>query len=248
MTGTPAFSQFNFDSIRVCHNKENELLYLSVGQYEIDLQKGKLQSFQLKSGSILYREPDRLFILHHSYASDTLSIQLVHAGVWFTTKDTSILINKLPALNHPLSMDGASHVFVQLAAYGFWLDFYNGTLNKITCPIDRRSLIIKPHSFRNVFDFWDFMIEGTGPEKDVLVMGYALNAPQFITIEDYRSKVGFRLFSNKKNGIYDVLTGLRMFDENNFGSDTHYQFKYSQRGKMKKSSRRFGYACIVNSL
>jgi hypothetical protein len=238
------YAQSNFDSVQICHNKENQIRKLSLGKYHAELENGKLISFSSDDGYVHYDEIKRMFVLKHFDNPDSLKIQLTNKGIVFSRKDSSFTVKDVADTNLVVNkVPGGDHEFFQFGTIGFWMFFNNGIISRITCPFSNKALTIVVKEFPNHNLSWDFSVDGSKTDKSNLIMSYGELNAEFLTIDDFSNKIGVRLFSDRQNGVYNWLEGLIVTSIMGSRSDPNYVLRYSKKGIRRQEKTMFNLTC-----
>lgn len=83
MAGLTSFSQYRYDSIRLCHTKSDEIRSVELAAYKATFTKGRLDRIISGNGSIQYDAPGKIFKLRDLTEMDSLELQLF----WRRAKD-----------------------------------------------------------------------------------------------------------------------------------------------------------------
>ncbi len=66
-------------------------------------------------------------------------------------------------------------------------------------------------------------------------MAYSFNNPYSLTIHNDKDGIGIRLLAKKKNGVFTLLQGIRIYGNNSFESDDSYKLQYTNSGRIKRT-------------
>lgn len=227
-----SLSQHDFDSIKICHAK-GELKDITIGEYEVQLTEGHLSILSSKDGAISYETKNKLFIVKNLIKGSSLKLQLANEGIIITTRDTSFLLNSPKSIYlTPLVEDGNIEALFSIDDFSFSLEFKNNRLNKISLPTTGKYISINLEQIQGSY-IWDFFIEST---RNKVLLTYSFNNPYSLSIFDDKDKVGIRLLTTKKNGLFTLLQGIKVYGKNSFESDKSYKLQYTNSGKLKKNS------------
>lgn len=223
-----AMSQFNFDSIKICHAANKELKQIIVKEYIVTLQKGQLSSFYSQDGIVKYDENNRMLSLKGWIMNkpDSLSIQLTPNGVRFSTASKTTTIHTITST----AIDTST--VVNMGSFSFSVLFSRGYFERTWLSFGNKFVIIRIHKDSQGYN-WDISTE-TNTNENVLLFAQSLGKPHFLVLHDDLNKVGIRLFSEKQNGVFNVLQGLKKVTEDKYGSDTDYKLRY-KNGILRKS-------------
>lgn len=237
-----AVSQYNFDSIKICHAKSGELKDISVGEYEVKINGGQLLSLSSIDEAIKYEAGGKLFTIKNLSNGNYLKLQLSNEGVIISTKDTSFLLHSPQSLGLA-SSNGTNDVqaVYSISHFSFSLEFKNNKVSKIYLPTPGRYIAFSLVQVQGVYT-WDFGIESTNHVNKVLLT-YVFNKPYLLSIHDDKNKVGVRLLAKKKNGFFSDLVGQRIYENNSFASDASYRLQYTSDGRLKKKTSNFSLVC-----
>jgi len=239
---TTVYSQYNFDSIKVCHAKGGELRDITIGEYEIKIQDGELSSFSSKDDAVKYEAGNKLFIIKNLSKGSSLKLQLSDVGVIVNTMDTSFVLSSPKSLSLATS-NGTNEVqaLYSIGDFSFALEFMNDRVSKISFATTGKYIVINLVQVQNVYT-WDFAIESIN-HINKLLLTHVFNRPYLLSVNDDSNKVGIRLLAKKKNGFFSVLEGQRIYGNNSFASDNSYKLQYASGGKLKKQTSKFNLAC-----
>src|SRR5688572_6187525 len=118
-----ATAQYNFDKIKICHNERNELSIINVGEYEVKIQGGKLNSFASNDSAVKYQEPERSFIIKNISNNGDLKLQLTNEGIVLNTNDTTVAISTPQSIHIESPDAGQDFVLYALGDFSFALTF-----------------------------------------------------------------------------------------------------------------------------
>jgi hypothetical protein len=236
-----AYSQHNFDSIKICHAKGG-LRDIAIGEYEVRIKEGQLSSLLSKDGAVSYEANNKLLVLKNLIKGSSLSLQLSNEGVVVKTKDTSFVLNNPKSINLLSSNDGnEAEVLHSLGDFSFMLKFSNGRLSKMGLPTTGKYIFISFVQDQGIYT-WDFSIESSG-HRNKVVLTNVFGKPYLLSISDDENKVGIRLLARKKNGVFSDLVGQRVYANGSFVSDNSYKLQYTSDGKLKKKTSKYNLAC-----
>jgi hypothetical protein len=239
---TVTFGQHNFDSIKICHDKEGKLKFIDAGEYKVVMQNGMLLSLSSKDDVINYEESKKLFIIKNLGKGDFFEMRLSREGPVLSTKDTSFLLNSPESVHLEASKGtGKKEALYSLGGFSFVLDFTNNKISRITFASTNKYVVINLVQIGGVYT-WDFGIESS-KQANKLLLAYAFNKPYLLSVYDDSNKVGVRLFSKKKNGILNLLEGLKKHGSSSFYSDRSYELQYANSGKIKNNASKFDLSC-----
>lgn len=236
-----AYSQHNFDSVKICHAK-GELRSIAIGEYEVRMTGGKLFSLKSEDGAITYEANDRLFIIRNLTKGSSLKMQLSDEGVVLNTRDTTFVLSS-PESIRLNSSDGVNtnEALYSIGDFSFMIEFKKGCLSKVSLPTTNKYVVIGLVQVQGKYT-WDFSVESSEHRNKVLLT-YVFNMPYVLSIHDDKNKVGIRLLAKKKDGLFGELVGQEIYENNTFASDNSYKLQYATDGKLKSRNSKFKLTC-----
>lgn len=238
---TSIFGQHNFDSIKVCHSKEGELRNLVIGEYNVDIRNGELYSLSSKDNAVKYESGQTKLTIKNLNKNSFLKLQLSNEGVIVDTRDTSFLLNSPKSVGLSSKGDEGVEALYSIGDFSFALEFKQDRISKVSFATTGKYLAIELVQIRGTYT-WDFTIESTNHTNTVLLT-YTFNKPYLLSINDDNNKVGIRLLSKKKDGVFTLLEGQKIYGKNSFSSDNSYNLQYTKRGRLKKNKSGFNLSC-----
>lgn len=240
-TCTALYGQHNFDSIKICHAK-GFLKSVTIGEYEVKLAKGLLQSISSNDNTVRYEVSSKLFVIKNLHHGSFLKMQLVDEGIIINARDTSFIINTPKSINlMGTNNEDETEALYSIGDFSFLLEFNKGKLIKVRIPTTGKYILVNLIQINGVYS-WDFSIESTEYQNSV-VLTNVFNKPYLLSIRDDKNKVGVRLFAKKKDGVFIELIGQKIYKNNSFSSDKAYKLQYSNSGKLKKRNTSFKLTC-----
>jgi hypothetical protein len=234
------FSQYNFNSIKICHTKEGELRLVDVGEYKVIMDHGELSSISSKDSLIKYEADSKTFIINNLFEGRSIKLQLTNEGPVLTLKDTIRVINSPKSVMLENSNEDAFCLY-SLQGFTFALDFSNNEIRKIQYGGYNKFLVIRIEQIDDVYT-WDFLIESSH-HANRLTLGSGFNKPNLLAINDDKNKVGVSLYVKKREGLFTILYGERLYENDLFAIDPSYQLKYNKKGRLKKQTSKFDLSC-----
>lgn len=236
-----AYSQHNFDSIKICHAK-GELRSFTIGEYEVKIKGGQLYSLSSNDDAISYEGNSKQLVLKNLIKRSSLKLQLSNEGVAVNARDTSFILYSSKSINltSPID-DNEVEVLYSLGDFSFMLEFKNGRLSKMSLPTTGKYIVISIVQVQGVYT-WDFSIE-SAEHKNKVALAYVSGTPYLLSINDDKNKVGIRLLAKKKDGFFSDLVGQRVYENSFFVSDNSYKLEYAKGGRLKKKPSKFNLAC-----
>lgn len=240
-TCTGAYSQHNFDSVKICHTK-GELRSIAIGEYEVRMAGGQFLSLTSEDGAITYEANGRLFIIRNLIKGSFLKVQLSDKGVILNTKDTSFVLSSPESisLNSTDSINAEEALF-SIGDFSFMIEFKKGRLSKVSLPTTNKYVVIGLVQVQGKHT-WDFSVESSEHRNKVLLT-YVFNRPYLLSIHDDKNKVGIRLLAKKKDGFFVELVGQEIYENNAFASDNSYKLQYAKDGQLKSRNSKFKLIC-----
>lgn len=223
--------QGNFDPIKICHDHSKALRQVIVKEYVANILNGQLASFYSKDEAVVYDPRDRKLILKEINKDDkmldSLSIQLTANGVVFSKLGKTTTVHKI----RTVADDTAIAIFVSPISFTV---LYDGEkLEKIQIGVAKKNVEIRLHEDAKSYN-WNIVIKTNTSGYD-LALTQLGGKNHFLELHDDANKVGINLWSDKSNGIFNRLQGLRNVWKDNFGSDHDYTLLYSKKGILKKN-------------
>ncbi|HLG38312.1 MAG TPA: hypothetical protein VI461_01550 [Chitinophagaceae bacterium] len=239
---TAALSQYNFDSIKICHNKDGELKFVDVGEYEVKIQNGVLLSLSSKDDVVKYEEDKKLFTIKNLSKGSFLKVQLSNEGPIINTKDTLFVLSSPGSVQLESSNKASdAQALYSIGDFSFALEFKDNKISRISFASTGKYIAINLVQIKGIYT-WDFGIESTS-HANMLLMTYVFNKPYLLSINDDSNKVGLRLLSQKKNGIFNLVEGLKIYQNNSFASDKSCELQYANNRRLKSHASKFNLSC-----
>jgi hypothetical protein len=239
-----AIGQADFDSIRICHDKDGALKHITIGEYQVTIDQGKLISFNTKDQLVNYDEARRIMLLKEPgmKPDEFISFQPASNGIIVSTKDKAVTVSSLSALLPGFPGTQAdTTILMKIGRIQVPVSFKFNRPYKIDFPFANKYLTMlfgqneQRHS-------WDFSLE-TYPDSSSVVYTTVHNKPYYLTIQDNKTELGVSLNATKKNGVYNKLSGLRKYKPESYGSDNEYILDYTSKGMLKKNRSKFKLDC-----
>jgi hypothetical protein len=227
----PVTGQVNFNSIKICHDASNALRQVIVKEYVANILNGQLASFYSKDIAVAYHEQNRKLILKEinkiDNQLDSIFIQLTADGVVFSKLDKTTTVHKI----RTVADETAISVFVSPISFTV---LYDGEkLEKIQIDVANKNVEIRLHEDAKGYN-WNIIIKTNANGYD-LALTQLGGKNHFLELHNDSYKVGLRLWSDKENGIFNRLQGLRSVSKDNFSSDPDHMLLYSKKGILKKN-------------
>jgi hypothetical protein len=227
----PVKGQVNFDPIKICHDASKALRQVTVKEYVANIQNGQLASFYSKDGYITYYERDRKLILKEINKDDnnldSISIQLTASGAVFSKRDKTTTVHKIRSV----ADDTAISAFV--SPISFTVSYELEKLERIFVNIGNKNVEIRVHEDAEGYN-WNIIIKTNASGYD-LALTQLGGKNHFLDLHDDSNKIGISLWSDKRNGIFNLVQGLRSESKDLFSSDPDYKLFYSKKGILKSN-------------
>jgi hypothetical protein len=224
-------AQVNFNNIKICHDATKALKQVTVKEHVANILNGHLASFNSKDGAVTYDERDRMLILKEINKDDnqldSISIQLTANGVVFSKRDNTTTVHKI----RTVADETAISIFVSPISFKV---LYDGEkLEKIQIAVAKKNVEIRLHEDAKSYN-WNIVIKTDTSGYD-LALTQLSGKNYFLELHDDFNKVGLRLWSDKQNGIFNLVQGLRNESKDLFSSDPDHKLFYSKKGILKKN-------------
>ena len=250
-----AFSQVDYNTITLCHDKEKKLRSIAIGKYKANLQDARMVSILTTDSSINYDATNQTFTVKNTFDSSHLTLQLTSNGIALRSGDSSKLLNKRSELktNSILATiqfqpEGSSTVigsdeFVgacKVGNFSLGIVYRSGRIEEISVPVFNKLLLIKVHK-TDVYS-WDIYVT-ENKNTHMLVFKQQNGISNELAIYDDSNNVGIRLFGNQ-SGFFHTLAGRTTDERGTPVYNFAYRLEYGKNGALKTKHTEFNLDCV----
>lgn len=226
--------QPQFDEIKLCHSKTNEIKQIAIGGYLVNLKDGKMESLKSSDGVFNYQELDKLMGITISPGIN-FSLKLMKDGVMYNDGDTSFVISSLSSVNLTQADSlGKVQTVINIGKKSLACVFERNRIRRIFIGTEKKHISI----VLNLTTNWDFGI-AENKNKDYLSLTYSYEYLDLLNITDANHLVGGRIHYSKKDGEIMKITALSVDKNGNSYTLSKVQ-KYSSNGFKKGRKNVFG--------
>src|SRR5688572_16574476 len=254
-TFSNAFSQVNYASITLCHDKEKKLRSISVGKYRAHLQDARLMYFLTADSSIHYDATNQTFTVKNTFDTSHLTLKLTSNGIAIRSGDSSTLLNSRSGLKTQSVLatihfqpEGSSAVIrndefigaCQVGSFSLGIVYRSDGIEEISVPVFNKLLLLKVHK-TDVYS-WDIYI-AENKNTHMLAFKHRNGRPNELAIYDDNNNVGIRLFGNNA-GFFHTLTGHTTDERGTPVYNFAYRLEYAKNGALKTKHTEFNLDCV----
>ncbi len=250
-----AFSQENYNSITLCHDKEKKLRSISIGKYRANLQDARMVSFFTTDSSISYDATNQSFKVKNTFDNSYLTLQLTSKGIALQSGDSSTLLNKRSELKinsvlvtAQFQPEGSRAVirsdeFVgacKVGNFSLGIVYRSDLIEEISVPVFNKLLLIKVHN-ADVYS-WDIYI-AENKNTHMLVFKQQNGISNELAIYDDSHNVGIKLFGNQ-SGFFHTFAARTTDERGTPVYNFAYRLEYGKNGALKTKHTEFNLDCV----
>ena len=250
-----AFSQPNYNSITVCHDKNKHLRSISIGKYDVKVQEAELYSFTTKDSSVQYDAINQLFVVKNAFDTSLLRIRLTATGVVASARDSSIVLDKLSELRgntiittvtfrpegSNIDMVSDPSGVCNIGNFSLAIAYKGDRIGWINVPLLHQTLSIILQNTNGIYSWQVSISEKNDIHK--LELESVNNFNYKLKIYDDNNSVGVWLAGNRK-GFFDTVHSYTKDRQGIPVQNLYFKLEYDKDGKLKTKHTEFNLECI----